>query len=119
MGIRFEGPTIEHSKGADIISDGIGRGAIQVPGAGLPIVLLGDRQTVGGYSKIATVASVDLPRLGRLLPGQDGALRGDHRRGSREDCAAIRRRGFSAPSPTSRPRVRRAASISRGSTRRT
>lgn len=70
MGIRFEGPTIEHSNGADIISDGIGPGAIQVPGAGLPIVLLGDRQTVGGYSKIATVASVDLPRLGRLLPGR-------------------------------------------------
>jgi allophanate hydrolase len=74
MGIRFEGPTIEHrttgdKKGADIISDGIGPGAIQVPGAGLPIVLLADRQTVGGYSKIATVASVDLPRLGRLLPG--------------------------------------------------
>jgi allophanate hydrolase subunit 2 len=41
-----------------------------VPGAGLPIVLLADRQTVGGYPKIATVASVDLPRLGRLLPGQ-------------------------------------------------
>lgn len=70
MGIRFEGPTIEHSKGADIISDGIGPGAIQVPGTGLPIVLLADRQTVGGYPKIATVASVDLPRLGRLLPGQ-------------------------------------------------
>lgn len=75
MGIRFEGPVIEHAVavdkgGADIISDGIGPGAIQVPGAGLPIVLLGDRQTVGGYPKIATVASVDLPRLGRLLPGQ-------------------------------------------------
>jgi biotin-dependent carboxylase-like uncharacterized protein len=69
MGIRFEGPTIEHTKGADILSDGIGPGAIQVPGAGLPIVLLADRQTVGGYSKIATVASVDLPRLGRLVPG--------------------------------------------------
>ena len=75
MGIRFEGPTIEHAVsvakgGADIISDGIAPGAIQVPGAGLPIVLLADRQTVGGYPKIATVASVDLPRLGRLLPGQ-------------------------------------------------
>jgi biotin-dependent carboxylase-like uncharacterized protein len=70
MGIRFEGPTIEHSKGADILSDGIAPGAIQVPGAGLPIVLLADRQTVGGYSKIATVASADLPRLGRLLPGE-------------------------------------------------
>jgi allophanate hydrolase len=70
MGIRLDGPVIEHAKGADIISDGIGPGAIQVPGVGLPIVLLGDRQTVGGYSKIATVASVDLPRFGRLLPGQ-------------------------------------------------
>jgi biotin-dependent carboxylase-like uncharacterized protein len=70
MGIRFDGPVIEHSRGADIISDGIAPGAIQVPGAGLPIVLLADRQTVGGYPKIATVASVDLPRLGRLLPGQ-------------------------------------------------
>ena len=67
---RFEGPVIAHAKGADIISDGIAAGAIQVPGAGLPIVLLADRQTVGGYPKIATVASVDLPRLGRLLPGQ-------------------------------------------------
>jgi biotin-dependent carboxylase-like uncharacterized protein len=75
MGIRFEGPVIAHATsvekgGADIISDGIAAGAIQVPGAGLPIVLLADRQTVGGYPKIATVASVDLPRLGRLLPGQ-------------------------------------------------
>ena len=70
MGIRLDGPVIEHAKGADIISDGIGPGAIQVPGAGLPIVLLGARQTVGGYSKIATVASVDLPRFGRLLPGE-------------------------------------------------
>jgi len=70
MGIRFDGPVIEHSRGADIISDGIAPGAIQVPGAGLPIVLLADRQTVGGYPKIATVASADLPRLGRLLPGQ-------------------------------------------------
>jgi allophanate hydrolase len=75
MGIRLEGPVIEHAVsgakgGADIISDGIAPGAIQVPAAGLPIVLLGDRQTVGGYSKIATVASVDLPRFGRLLPGQ-------------------------------------------------
>jgi len=71
MGIRFEGPVITHSdKGPDIASDGIAPGAIQVPGAGLPIVLLADRQTVGGYAKIATVISADLPRLGRMLPGQ-------------------------------------------------
>lgn len=70
MGIRFEGPTIEHSAlGPDIVSDGIAPGAIQVPAAGLPIALLADRQTVGGYSKIATIASADLPRTCRLLPG--------------------------------------------------
>ena len=70
MGIRFEGPPIAHSeKGPDIVSDGIAPGAVQVPGAGLPIVLLADRQTVGGYAKIATVISADLPRLGRMLPG--------------------------------------------------
>jgi biotin-dependent carboxylase-like uncharacterized protein len=71
MGIRFEGPAIAHSeKGPDIVSDGIAPGSIQVPGAGRPIVLLADRQTVGGYAKIATVISADLPRLGRMLPGQ-------------------------------------------------
>lgn len=70
MGIRFEGPRIEHSAlGPDIVSDGIAPGAIQVPAAGLPIALLADRQTVGGYSKIATIASADLPRTCRLLPG--------------------------------------------------
>jgi biotin-dependent carboxylase-like uncharacterized protein len=69
MGIRFDGPKIEHARGWDILSDGIAYGAIQVPGAGLPIVLLADRQTAGGYPKIACVASADLPRLGRLLPG--------------------------------------------------
>jgi biotin-dependent carboxylase-like uncharacterized protein len=71
MGIRFEGPKIAHSeKGPDIVSDGIAPGSIQVPGAGAPIALLADRQTVGGYAKIATVISADLPRLGRMLPGQ-------------------------------------------------
>ena len=69
MGIRFDGPVIAHAKGWDILSDGIAHGAIQVPGAGLPIVLLADRQTVGGYPKIACVASADLPRLSRCRPG--------------------------------------------------
>ncbi|MGE0423767.1 MAG: biotin-dependent carboxyltransferase family protein [Reyranellaceae bacterium] len=70
MGIRFDGPRIEHSAlGPDIVSDGIAPGAIQVPAAGLPIALLADRQTAGGYSKIATIASADLPRTCRLLPG--------------------------------------------------
>ena len=70
MGMRLEGPTLEHSaKGYNIVSDGTAPGSIQVPGNGLPIVLLADRQTTGGYPKIATVISADLPALGRLTPG--------------------------------------------------
>jgi biotin-dependent carboxylase-like uncharacterized protein len=70
MGIRFTGPKIEHGpKGYNIVSDGIATGAIQVPGSGEPIVLLADRQTTGGYPKIATVISADLPRLGQMRPG--------------------------------------------------
>ncbi|NVO15162.1 MAG: biotin-dependent carboxyltransferase [Rhodoplanes sp.] len=69
MGMRLEGPAIAHKDGFNIVSDGIAPGAIQVPGDGLPIVLLADRQTTGGYPKIATVISADLPGLGRLGPG--------------------------------------------------
>jgi biotin-dependent carboxylase-like uncharacterized protein len=69
MGMRLEGPALEHAKGFNIVSDGIAPGSIQVPGNGLPIVLLADRQTTGGYPKIATVIAADLPALGRLAPG--------------------------------------------------
>lgn len=71
MGLRLEGAPLVHdpAKGFNIISDGIAAGSIQVPGAGVPIVLLADRGTAGGYPKIATVATVDLPLLGRLGPG--------------------------------------------------
>lgn len=64
MGYRFDGPVIEHNeKGADIVSDGIAKGAIQVPKEGKPIIMLSDRQTTGGYTKIANVISVDIPKL--------------------------------------------------------
>ena len=70
MGMRLEGPPLEHSsKGYNIVSDGIAHGSIQVPGNGLPIILLADRQTTGGYPKIAAVISADIPALGRLMPG--------------------------------------------------
>lgn len=69
MGYRLEGPRIQHLSGADIISDGIPLGAIQVPGDGLPIILLADRQTTGGYTKIATTASVDMPKVAQAKPG--------------------------------------------------
>jgi allophanate hydrolase subunit 2 len=69
MGYRLEGPPVEHKAGADIVSDGIPPGAVQVPGDGLPIILLADRQTTGGYVKIATVSTVDLPKLAQARPG--------------------------------------------------
>jgi biotin-dependent carboxylase-like uncharacterized protein len=69
MGMRLDGPALEHSKGFNIVSDGIAPGSIQVPGNGLPIILLADRQTTGGYPKIATVIAADLPAIGRLAPG--------------------------------------------------
>lgn len=63
MGYRLAGPPIEHSTSADILTDGIALGSIQVPANGQPIVALSDRQTTGGYAKIATVISADLPVL--------------------------------------------------------
>ncbi|MGI6604884.1 MAG: biotin-dependent carboxyltransferase [Firmicutes bacterium] len=69
MGCRLAGPKIEHVQGPDILSDGIPLGAVQVPGHGFPIILLADRQTVGGYTKIATVIGADICRIGQAKPG--------------------------------------------------
>jgi allophanate hydrolase len=71
MGMRLEGPRLAHvtASRAEIVSDAIVPGSVQVPGNGLPIVLLADGQTIGGYPKIATIASADLPRLAVLPPG--------------------------------------------------
>jgi biotin-dependent carboxylase-like uncharacterized protein len=69
QGMRLEGRRLAHARGYNITSDGIAPGSIQVPGNGQPIVLLADRQTTGGYPKIATVISADLPALGRLPIG--------------------------------------------------
>lgn len=70
MGMQLEGPAIEHGAGFNIISDGIANGSIQVPGHGAPLVLLADRQTTGGYPKIATVIGPDLPRVAQSRPGE-------------------------------------------------
>ncbi len=69
MGYRLSGPAIEHLRGPDIVSDGTPFGAVQVAGDGVPIVLLADRGTAGGYTKIATVIGPDLPRLAQAAPG--------------------------------------------------
>ena len=71
MGYRLDGPRIEHSdKGADIITEAIPLGSIQVPANGKPIVMLADAQTTGGYAKIAVVSTVDLPAIAQKRPGE-------------------------------------------------
>jgi biotin-dependent carboxylase-like uncharacterized protein len=69
MGIRLEGEPIVCDTRVDIISDGIALGSVQVPASGQPIVLLADRQTTGGYAKIATVITTDIPHLAQCRPG--------------------------------------------------
>jgi biotin-dependent carboxylase-like uncharacterized protein len=69
MGYRLTGPRIEHAGGYNIVSDGIVTGSVQVPGSGEPIVLMADRQTTGGYPKIATVISADLRVIAQRRPG--------------------------------------------------
>jgi antagonist of KipI len=69
MGYRLEGPAITHVDAADILSDATPIGSLQVPASGQPILLMADRQTTGGYPKIATVVTADLPLAGQLAPG--------------------------------------------------
>jgi len=70
MGCRLEGWTpIQHASSPDIVSDALCKGAVQVPGHGMPIVMLADRQTTGGYAKIATVIGADWWKFAQVLPG--------------------------------------------------
>jgi biotin-dependent carboxylase-like uncharacterized protein len=77
MGYRLTGPEVTPPS-EPILSEGIALGAIQIPPDGQPIVLLNDRQTIGGYPKIGCVAKIDLPRLAQAKPGQSVRfVRGD------------------------------------------
>ena len=70
MGARLRGPRVSHTHGHDIVSDGTALGSVQVTGDGQPIVLLADRQSTGGYTKLATVCSFDVGRLAQVRPGR-------------------------------------------------
>ncbi len=70
MGLRLKGQVIEHVGSPELLSDGIPFGAIQIPGDGQPIIMMADRQTTGGYTKIGTVVSTDLPVLAQTRPGE-------------------------------------------------
>ncbi len=75
VGYRHQGREIQHKDGADIVSDGIPFGAVQVAGDGMPIVLLTDRGTTGGYTKIATIISADLADVAQAIPGDEISFR--------------------------------------------
>ncbi|MRG86301.1 5-oxoprolinase subunit C family protein [Salinibacillus xinjiangensis] len=70
MGYRLEGPALHLKEPEELISEAVSFGSVQVPSDGNPIVLLADRQTTGGYPKIAQVATVDLPCMAQLKPGE-------------------------------------------------
>ncbi len=69
MGYMLEGPVIQHTHTADIVSDAICPGAVQIPGNRMPIVMMADCQTTGGYPKIGTVIGPDLNKLAQAKPG--------------------------------------------------
>jgi biotin-dependent carboxylase-like uncharacterized protein len=87
MGFRLAGPPLEHKDSYNIVSDGIVAGSIQVPGSKLPIILMADAQTTGGYPKIATVIAADLPVLGIRSAGKSIRFQSV----SREEAENIRR----------------------------
>jgi len=70
MGYRLEGAVLTQRGKAELISEGMTMGAIQVPSNGQPIVMMADCPTTGGYPKIATVTSADLPLLAQCVPGR-------------------------------------------------
>ena len=69
MGARLAGPELELTEAREMVSQPVACGSVQVPPDGQPIVLLAERQTIGGYPQIGHVISVDLPKLVRAWPG--------------------------------------------------
>ena len=69
MGYRLDGAALPHAGAADILSEAMPMGVLQVPASGQPILLMAERQTTGGYATIANVIAADLPVAGQLAPG--------------------------------------------------
>jgi antagonist of KipI len=69
MGYRLAGPVLTRSKKDEILSAPTCLGTVQVPANGVPIAVMADHQTTGGYPRIAEIASADVPRLAQIAPG--------------------------------------------------
>lgn len=113
MGYRLQGPKIEHTAGPDIVSDGSPLGAVQVAGDGMPIVLMADRGTAGGYTKIATVIGPDVSRLAQAGLGDEVRFEAVTVEAAhaivRQHEEWLRQAGGAAPGPAAGGRARRAA----------
>lgn len=70
MGYRLEGPVLRHRRKAELISEGMTTGSIQIPSSGQPLVMMVDGPTTGGYPKLCAVASADLPLLAQCVPNK-------------------------------------------------
>ena len=75
MAAKLSGTAVEAKNGVDILSDGIVEGSVQISANGQPIVMLADHQSTGGYAKIGTVISCDIPALAQVRPGQSVGFR--------------------------------------------
>ena len=102
-GYRLEGAVLANPAGT-LPSEASCPGAIQIPGDGLPIVLMADAPTVGGYPKIAVVAEADLPIIAQRSPGRDHPVRADHDRAEPARAAATSR---GSPTPSAAQLVER------------
>ena len=109
MGCRLDGAKIEHVKGGDIVSDGVPLGAVQIPSHGMPIVMLADRQTTGGYTKIGVLTPLSIEALVQKMPGSPVRFRkasiDDGTAEQMKIAEAVRRVGELRSTYVSRPRA--------------
>src|SRR3546814_15078602 len=70
MGYRLQGAQLKLLSATQLLSEATSFGSVQVPADGNPIILMADRQTTGGYAKIAHIAAVDLPFIAQSMPGE-------------------------------------------------
>jgi antagonist of KipI len=71
MGYRLSAKALKLNTAVELLSEAVTMGTIQVPNDGQPIILMADRQTIGGYPKIGYVASIDFPVLSQVMPGEN------------------------------------------------
>jgi allophanate hydrolase subunit 2 len=84
VGLRLDGEPLQRTRDEELPSEGMVRGALQIPPSGQPVLFLADHPTTGGYPVIAYVADSDVDRCGQLRPGQTL-----HLRASRSDQNAL------------------------------